>query len=136
MFAASTNSNGHNKAISLSPDNPSFYFHLGISYLVLGTTRRRWSRKENCSSLIHREQSPGDAHRQATEVMLWSGTIPQYGLEVSSAVRMAAIAIEFKSFACAFARRAAIFATFLRWTGAHRVLALFLFFVCHNSSCC
>ena len=30
----------HEKAISLNPDNPSFYYNLGISYLVLGKTEK------------------------------------------------------------------------------------------------
>ena len=41
----------HEKAISLSPDSPVFYYNLGISYLVLGNTERALEQKEKLLQL-------------------------------------------------------------------------------------
>jgi protein O-GlcNAc transferase len=41
----------HQKAISLGPDNPSFYYNLGISYLVLGNTEKALEQKEKLLQL-------------------------------------------------------------------------------------
>ena len=41
----------HEKAISLSPETPFFYFNLGISYLVLGNTEKAVEQKEKLQQL-------------------------------------------------------------------------------------
>ena len=41
----------HEKAISLSPDSPAFYYNFGISYLVLGNTERALEQKEKLLQL-------------------------------------------------------------------------------------
>lgn len=41
----------HEKAISLSPDNPFFYYNLGISYLVLGNTEKALEQQEKLRQL-------------------------------------------------------------------------------------
>jgi hypothetical protein len=56
-------------------------------------------------------------------------------LEISGALFMAAITIEFDRLACTLAGGAAVFAAWLRRTGTNGVLTLFLFvLVCHGSS--
>ena len=56
-----------------------------------------------------------------------------YELEIALTRVVTAIAIQFNRFAGAFARGAAIFAAWLRWTGAHRIPTLFFLLVCHGS---
>ncbi len=41
----------HEKAISLSPDNPIFYYNLGISYLVLGNTEKALEQQQKLLQL-------------------------------------------------------------------------------------
>jgi tetratricopeptide (TPR) repeat protein len=41
----------HEKAISLSPDNPFFYYNLGVSYLVLGNSEKALEQKEKLLQL-------------------------------------------------------------------------------------
>ena len=41
----------HERAISLSPDNPFFYYNLGISYLVLGNTEKALEQQEKLRQL-------------------------------------------------------------------------------------
>jgi tetratricopeptide (TPR) repeat protein len=51
----------HEKAISLRPDNPFFYYNLGISYLVLGNTEKALEQKDKLLQL-----DPVAANRLAT----------------------------------------------------------------------
>ena len=41
----------HEKAISLGPDSPVFYYNLGISYLVLGNAEKALEQKEKLLQL-------------------------------------------------------------------------------------
>jgi tetratricopeptide (TPR) repeat protein len=41
----------HEKAISLGPDSPAFYYNLGISYLVMGNTEKALEQKEKLLQL-------------------------------------------------------------------------------------
>ncbi|MEO7971584.1 MAG: tetratricopeptide repeat protein, partial [bacterium] len=41
----------HEKAISLSPDSPFFYYNLGVSYLFLGNTEKALEQKEKLLQL-------------------------------------------------------------------------------------
>jgi tetratricopeptide (TPR) repeat protein len=41
----------HEKAISLSPDSPFFYYNLGVSYLILGNMEKALEQKEKLLQL-------------------------------------------------------------------------------------
>jgi hypothetical protein len=52
--------------------------------------------------------------------------------KIAAAFRMAAVAIEFNSFARSFTRSAAVLSVWLRWTGTYWVLAFIFIVVCHQ----